>query len=334
MQALVWTAPRQMVVKDLPIPEPEEGEVLLKVSAAGICGSEIGGFLGHNSLRKPPLVMGHEAAGLVVTGPLPKGRRVTFNPLIVCGGCDRCRAGVTSLCRKRSLIGAHRPGAFAEYVTVPVKQCHDLPECFPDVGAALVEPMACGIRAARHSGAGPGRRLLVMGAGLIGLCCAAAARAAGCETILMADLSPRRLEIAKKWGVTETIDARGDVGAAVQKLAPGGVEAAIDAVGAAATRDQALKAAVPGCRVVFIGLHEEKSVIEANYIVRQEIEVVGSFAYTDADFKQSLDFLAGGAVRISDDWLEVRPLAEGFRSFTELADGTATATKIVLDLSR
>ena len=122
MQALVWLGPRDMVQRAEPMPKPAEGEVLISVGAVGICGSELGGFLGHNSLRFPPLIMGHECAGQVVqvtggrfaTGNAATvGARVTFNPLVVCDTCDRCLSGKSNLCRRRQLVGAHRPGAFA-----------------------------------------------------------------------------------------------------------------------------------------------------------------------------------------------------------------------------
>src|SRR3954453_10983311 len=124
MQALVWTGPRQMAVQDLATPTAQPGEVLLAVDAVGICGSELSGYLGHNSLRVPPLVMGHEFAGTVTaTGGhvinLRAGDQVVVNPLIACGECALCRLGLENLCSKRQIIGIHRPGAFAEFVVAP-----------------------------------------------------------------------------------------------------------------------------------------------------------------------------------------------------------------------
>jgi threonine dehydrogenase-like Zn-dependent dehydrogenase len=188
MQALVWLGPRNMVQREEPMPQLEPGEVLISIGAAGICGSELSGFLGHNSLRVPPLIMGHECAGHVVrvtegtfaTGEAATiGARVTFNPLVVCGTCDRCLAGRSNLCRRRQLVGAHRPGGFAQYVTVPARQCYPLPErpsaSLSLVAGSLAEPLACSIRAVAHSGIKPQERLLILGAGPIGLFAVAAA---------------------------------------------------------------------------------------------------------------------------------------------------------------
>ena len=343
MQALVWLGPREMVQRAEPVPKPAEGEVLISVGAVGICGSELSGFLGHNSLRVPPLIMGHESAGTVVqatggtfaTGEVSTvGARVTFNPLVVCGACDRCSSGHSNLCRRRQLVGAHRPGAFAQYVAVPARQCYLLSESLSLVAGSLAEPLACSIRAVSLTGVKPGERLLILGAGPIGLCAIAAARARGVEQIIVSDVAPQRLEIARHWGARDVINAREqDVVAFVQERYPGGVDRVIDAVGATPVRTQAMGAFVPGGRVVLIGLHDEESVLPANYMIRQEITVTGSFAYTDADFAQAIDFLVQGVVQPSADWLEERPLRDGPAAFAELVDGKARAAKIVLTVS-
>jgi L-iditol 2-dehydrogenase len=338
MEALVWTAPRVMEMQRLPIPAPGPGEVLLKVSAAGICGSELSGYLGQSSIRVPPLVMGHEAAGVLAAdadaalgdgSAARAGTRVAFNPLIVCGECDRCRAGRSSVCRNRRLIGAHRPGAYAGFVAVPAVQCFPLPEHVSDVAGSLAEPLACGVRAVTL--ALPAGRLLVLGAGPIGLCCVLAARAAGVEQIMVSDISARRLEVASAWGATATVNVREqDVLVAASSFAPGGVDAVVDAVGTDATREQAVKAVVPGGRAVFLGLHDESSPLHANYLVRNEVNVQGSFAYTAQDFARAFDLIVTGRLPLDGGWLEERPLAAGPESFEELLAGKAAATKIVL----
>ena len=343
MQALVWLGPRDMVQRAEPMPVPAVDEVLISVGAVGICGSELSGFLGHNSLRIPPLIMGHECAGQVAqatggtfaTGEAATvGSRVTFNPLVVCGACDRCFSGHSNLCRRRQLVGAHRPGGFAQYVAVPARQCYLLPESLSLVAGSLAEPLACSIRAVALSDVQPQESLLILGAGPIGLCAVAAARAQGVEQIIVSDVAPQRLEMARRWGASDIINAREqDVVAFVQERFPGGVDRVIDAVGSTPVRAQAIRAVVPGGRVVMIGLHDEESVLPVNYMIRQEITVTGTFAYTDHDFAQAVDLLIGGVVRPSADWLEERPLRDGPAAFAELVDGKAKAAKIVLTVS-
>jgi threonine dehydrogenase-like Zn-dependent dehydrogenase len=343
MQAHVWLGPRDLVERAEPVTKLAPGEVLISVGAVGICGSELSGFLGHNSLRVPPLIMGHECAGRVVqatdgrfaTGEAAMvGARVTFNPLVVCGACDLCLSGRSNLCRRRQLVGAHRSGGFAQYVAVPARQCYPLPESLSLVAGSLAEPLACSIRAVALTGVKPGERLLILGAGPIGLCALAAARAQGVEQIIVSDVAPQRLEIARHWGASDVINAREqDVIAFVQERYPGGVDCVIDAVGATPVRTQAIRAVVPGGHVVFIGLHDEESVLPANYLIRQEITVTGTFAYTEDNFTQAIDLLVRGVVRPSTDWLEERPLSDGPSAFAELVDGKAKAAKIVLTIA-
>jgi threonine dehydrogenase-like Zn-dependent dehydrogenase len=300
MESLVWLGPREMEIQQSAIPEPQAGEVLIAVRAVGICGSELSGYLGQNSLRVPPLVMGHEAAGEVVQSsegtfadgsPVRVGIRVTFNPLITCGECDRCKVGLTNLCRQRQLIGAHRPGAFAQFVAVPAKQCYPLPNALSETIASLTEPLACSLRAVKQAQVRPEHSLLILGAGPIGLFALIAARAEGIQRVYVSDLSESRLAVARQWGASETIHAgKRDVLATIQDITPGGVDTVIDAVGANATRTQAVQAVVPRGNVVFIGLHDETSSLAANYLVRQEITLRGSFSYDQSDFKRAFEF--------------------------------------------
>lgn len=343
MDTLLWLGPSIMNMRRTALPVLKAGEVLLEVSAAGICGSELSGYLGHNSLRKPPLIMGHEAAGRIVQtteGTLAdgsrarEGARVTFNPLISCGVCDRCLAQRANLCRQRQIIGIHRAGAFAQFVAVPANQCYLLPAGLSENIASLTEPLACAVRAVSLAHVGSKDSLLILGAGPIGLFCLAAARAMGIEHITVTDMAPTRLAVAQKWGATSVINAReNDVVAEVTSITPGGVAAVIDAVGANMTRKQAVEAVVPGGQVVYIGLHDEESPLAANYLVRQEVAITGSFAYTPQDFERAFDFLVQGLLQADPSWLEERPLTEGATAFEELIAGTAPVTKIILRVS-
>jgi threonine dehydrogenase-like Zn-dependent dehydrogenase len=199
------------------------------------------------------------------------------------------------------------------------------------VAGSLAEPLACSIRAVAHSGVKPQERLLILGAGPIGLFALAAARVQSVEQIIVSDVAPQRLEIAQRWGASDVINVREqDVVAFVQERYPGGVDRVIDAVGVTPVRTQAIRAVVPGGCVVLIGLHDEESVLPANYIIRQEIAVTGSFAYTDSDFAKAVNWLVRGVVQPSYDWLEERPLSDGPSAFAELVDGKAKAAKIVL----
>ena len=344
MDALVWTAPKTMEIQEVPVPAPDDNELLLEVAAAGICGSELSGYLGHNSLRVPPLIMGHEFSARVVEagsntladGSKPQpGQLVAVNPLISCGKCDSCVRGLPQLCRSRRIIGAARAGAFARYVTAPAAQCWPLPQGMSDIAAALAEPLACAVRAVRHAeervGVGREEPLLILGAGAIGLCCLAVARAESAREIIISDMVDARLQVAAAWGATTTINGRAEDAAQQMRAAlPLGAGAVIDAVGSNITRTLAVQMVRPGGTVVYIGLHDESSPLAANYLVRQEINVQGSFAYTPADFAHALALLASGAVAPTEQWIEERALGGGVSAFAGLVDGSIVTPKIIL----
>lgn len=334
MRALVWHGPRSMTLEQVPEPRPAAGEVLLRTLSVGICGSELSGYLGESSLRHPPLVMGHEFCAVVEAAP-PAGRftpgdRVVVNPLLTCGACVPCRRGEENLCVQRSLVGAARPGAFADLLAVPESACHAAPAGVADDLVAMVEPLACAVRTVEQARVGVADAVVVVGAGAIGLFAVAVARRAGAGLLAVADPNAQRLETARAWGATHLLDARGDVPADVRRLTGGlGADVAIDAVGLAATRRTALRGARPGGRVVFIGLHEAESTLPVNEIVRSETEVVGSFCYRSHTFDRALALLREGLLP-EGAWQEVRPLEAGPASFDELLGGGVAASKIVL----
>ena len=330
MRALVWHGPRLLTLEQVPEPEPAPGEVLLRVEAVGICGSELSGYLGESSLRRPPLVMGHEFAARVVggDGPAP-GTRVVVNPLLSCGVCGPCRSGAENLCAERRIVGAARPGAFAELVAVPAGACHPAPEGLSPELAAMAEPLACAVRAVERGRPGLADAVLIVGAGAIGLLTLAVARRAGAGILAVADVNAERLATARAWGATHTLDGRADLPAELRRLTGGPADVAFDAVGLASTRRAAVQAVRPGGRAVFIGLHEAESVLPVNELVRGEIEAVGCFCYRARSFERALALLRGGLLA-PGPWLEPRPLEAGPASFEDLLGGAVAASKLVL----
>ncbi len=338
MRVLMWRGPRQMALETAELPVPGAGEVQLRVPAVGICGSELSGYLGQNSLRVPPLIMGHEFGGEVIArgpgvGAPLEGARVVVNPLTRCGACAYCRAGAENLCPERTLIGAHRPGGFADFVAVPAACCHPLPPGVGWIEASLVEPLACGVHAVRQAGVEAGGCLLVIGAGPMGLMALVAARAAGVTDVHVSDPNERRLEVLRGLGAAILNPAREDVPARVRARYGLGVQACIDCVGLPLTRRQAVAALRPKGRAVMLGLHENESAFAVNDLVRAETEIVGSFSYAAADFARALDLMAAGAVHPDPHWLQVRPLHDGPAAFERLlAAGERDAvTKVVLE---
>jgi alcohol dehydrogenase len=326
MKALVYTHPNEVTFRDEPDPQPAPGEVLIRVEAVGICGSDMHAYHGKDPRRNPPLILGHELAGEILEGP-GKGRRVTVNPLITCGRCDYCVQGRDNLCSNRTMIGMTRPGGFAEYVTTAAASVIDLPDGMSARAAALTEPAATALHAlnvAMRAAARPvpESAVLVMGAGAVGLLAALLARHYGCRGVRLAETNALRRAAAERAGFEAFDPADGGV-------AEGRMDLVIDAVGAAATRDAALAAVRPGGVIVHIGLADWASRIDMRKLTLAEITLLGTYTYTTADLRATARALHAGS--FGDlAWVEERPLADGARAFRDLHDGAAAAAKILL----
>lgn len=308
MKAMVFTGTGVVEMLDVDEPVAGEGEVVLDVELAGICGSELHG-IAHPGFRQPPLIMGHEFAARTADG-----RRVTVNPIVSCGVCDRCVAGQDQLCRSRSLVGIHRAGGFAERVAVPERTLHTLPDGMSWQTAAMVEPLANAVHAWRLCGEAAGARVGVIGAGTIGLVSLiVAAREAG--DVVVADLSEERLETAQRLGASAT----------VQRL-EGEFDVIIDAVGAEATHRDALDRLRPGGTTVWLGLLSPVPGFDAQDLIRQEKKVFGSFAYRAQDFADAV----GMAAEVDLSWATEFPLDQGAEIFTELMHGRSDVVKALL----
>ena len=341
MQALVWEGPRQMNMREVAAPQPAADEVLIRVAYSGICGSELGGYLGHNSLRVPPLIMGHEFSGEIVAlgekataakSTLAVGQQVTVNPLISPPWSKAALRGRHNLTLPRNILGIHRPGSYAELITAPAANVYPLPAGMSLEHAALTEPLACGLRAAKLSGCTATDRVLITGLGPIGLLTLQAVKAMGVQTIFVTDTDPDRIAIGNHFGVQVLNPKEVNVAKTVREATNGeGVDMAIDAVGATATRRECLEAVMAGGKVIFTGLHEEESNIQANMLIRSEIAIQGSFAYTPIDFEDAFAWLAAGRIEI-DPWLLKAPLAEGGACFERLLSNPGPVAKILLHL--
>lgn len=327
MRALVYAADREVVPQEQPTPVTGDGEVLLRVDAVGICGSDLHAVLGRDSNRTPPLVLGHEAAGTVIGGP-EDGRQFAVNPLIHCGACARCQQGRTNLCSRRVSVGMDRPGAFAGFISVPRQSLVEVPSGMGAAAAALTEPAATALHAVRLGMRAldtplAGSRVLVVGGGSIGLLAALCLADAGAEGVRLAEVSASRRAVAEATGVCTAFDP------VVAPASEGSFDLVIDAVGTAATRAASIAAVRAGGVVVHLGLEDGAGGIDARRVTREEIAFLGSYTYTPAALGEAAAKLASGA--LGDlDWVVTRPLTAGPAAFEELLAGADVPTKIVL----
>ncbi|MCK1992932.1 galactitol-1-phosphate 5-dehydrogenase [Peribacillus muralis] len=334
MKALIYEGPKEMNIREVSVPSLTSGDVLIKVEWAGICGSELSGFLGQNSLRKPPLIMGHEISGTIekfagnVKG-LKRGDRVTVNPLISCGTCSYCTKGQNQLCENRGLIGAAYPGGFGEYLKVPATAIVPLPDTVSFEEGVLVEPLACAMRVIELASVRSKDTVLIMGMGPIGLFVLAAMQKRGVKTIYAVDRNEKRLEMAETLGAIP-LEANGDLRKSLEERTNGqGVDVAIDAVGLEGTRQQCIHSCKNGGRVVFTGLHEADSSLPINEVIRKEIKMFGSFAYSNDNFLEALHFIKSEEFLLKE-WLVKAPLEEGQKWFETLLANPGGVAKVLL----
>jgi threonine dehydrogenase-like Zn-dependent dehydrogenase len=326
MRALVYTGVQSMGMQDMPMPEPAPGEALIKVQSVGICGSDMHAYLGHDERRPAPLILGHEAAGTVVSGPM-EGQRVTVNPLVTCGECPACREGRCNLCAKRQIISMPpRQGAFAEYLTMPAGNLVAVPDGFALDHAALAEPLAVCWHAVRLAVAAlfgdiGSARCLVIGGGAIGFGSALALRVFGAQDVSIAETNAGRREFIGQHSDFTTKTP--------EEVAESDFDLVIDAVGFRGTRVFACAAVRPGGVICHIGLGDSDDGLDIRRITLQEITFFGTYTYTDQDFRDTAQAMFDG--RFGDlDWVQRQDLDSGGQAFADILAGRILAPKVIL----
>lgn len=341
MHGLLLPEYGRLEMAEMPMPRPAPGEVLIRVEACGICGSDVHGYDGSSGRRIPPIVMGHEAAGTVAAAgaevrDLREGDRVTFDSTIYCGECEYCRRGETNLCSRREVLGVSTPeyrrnGAFAEFVTVPRRVVHLVPESVPFTEAAMVEPLSVAVHAVALAQIPRDGTALVVGAGMIGLLVLQALRDAGARAVYVADIDDSRLKLAHQLGAAGTINAKtADAIAEVKRLTQNqGVDVALEAVGSTPTIEMAVESVKKGGTVVLIGNVVAKAEIPLQAVVSRQIRLQGSAA-SAGEYPKAIDMLARGAVDVKPLISMVAPLAEGPQWFERLHAREANLMKVIL----
>jgi L-iditol 2-dehydrogenase len=346
MKSLLLSKYNHLEIADMPMPPVGAEEVLVRVEACGICGSDVHGYDGSSGRRIPPIVMGHEAAGTIaavgsaVIG-YAEGDRVTFDSTIYCGHCAYCLSGDMNLCDNRQVLGVscgdyRRHGAFAEYVVVPERILYPLPGTISFAEAAMLEAVSVALHAVRVSQAGRGetalgQSALVVGAGMIGLLTLQAARAAGCSPVFIADIDSTRLRLAAQVGADRVIDSSAsDLLSEVHKLTGGrGVDLALEAVGRTETVAAAIDCTRKGGTVALIGNIQPEVRLPLQKVVSRQIRLQGSCA-SSGEYPQAIDLIAAGKIVVGPLITAIAALEEGPRWFERLHAREPNLMKIIL----
>jgi len=342
MRALLLSEYNHLEVKDLPAPVPGADEILIQVSACGICGSDVHGYDGSTGRRIPPIVMGHEAAGIIVAvgsevRNFKPGDRVTFDSTVYCGKCEYCLKGQVNLCNQREVIGVsckefRRAGAFAEFLVVPARIAYRLPDSFSFPQAAMLEAVSVALHGVAVAEMKGGETVLVIGAGMIGLLLLQAARAAGSSRVFVCDVDPTRLALAEKLGADRTILASG---AALTEEILGetggnGVDIVLEAVGREETIVAAIDCVRKGGTVSLVGNISPQITLPLQKVVSRQIRLQGSCA-SAGEYQQAIDLIASGKINVDLLITAVAPLSDGPAWFERLHAREPNLMKIVLD---
>jgi L-iditol 2-dehydrogenase len=342
MKALVLSAYKQLDLVDMPTPQPGAGELLIRIKACGVCGSDVHGYDGSTGRRLPPIVMGHEAAGIVeAVGSgvehFRVGDRVTFDSTVYCGKCFYCRRGQINLCDNREVIGVstsafRRMGAFAEFVTVPERIAYALPDNMSFAHAALIEAVSVAVHGVSLTPIALDDTVVVVGAGMIGLLALQAARQAGAGQVFVADLDDARLAMARELGATDTFNSRtGDVVAQILERTEGrGAHSALECVGVTSAVKLAIDSVRKGGAVTLVGNVAPTIELGLQSVVTRQIRLQGSCA-SSGEYPACISMMARGAIRVEPLLSAVAPLEDGAKWFERLYARDPGLLKVVLE---
>jgi len=337
LKAAVWYGGKDVRVEDVQEPRVGADDVLIKVRAVGICGSDLHAFEGLSKRRVPPLIMGHEFAGDVVelgsnVKGLVEGVRVTVEPMLTCGECGPCKRGQSNICLNLRFMGLHTPGALAEYVAAPAHRCYTIPEGVTYEEASLAEPLAVAVHAVNRTAVRLDDDVLLVGGGIIGLLILQVSKRRTTGQIIVTDLIDRRLRLAESLGADITVNpGREDVVKRVMGATSGqGVNVAVEVVGLQATLQQAVASVRKGGSVTVVGLLERMMTVDMMKVVSSEVEVRGTYTYAGGDFETSLNLIRDHKVNLEPFLAHTFPLEEVQKGFEAMAGNGERVLKAII----
>ena len=341
MKALILEEYNKLVYRDVEDPQPAPGEVLIKVKACGICGSDVHGMDGSTGRRQPPVVMGHEAAGVIVkTGAgvtrWKEGDRVTFDSTVYPLNDWYTLKGSYNLSEGREVVGVSpkeykRHGAFAEFLAIPQHILHKIPDNVSFEQAAMVEPAAVAAHAVRISGIKVGDNAVVLGSGMIGTFIVSMLKAAGATPVIAVDVDDEKLKMAAKYGADIVVNSKNQsVAETVRNHTKGrGADFGFEVVGISATVNTLIDSVRKGGTAVLVGNLTPVIEFPLQKVVTSEIKVLGSCAIC-GEYEIVLDMIAGGSLRVDDMISAVAPLSEGAEWFRKLYHKEGNFNKVIL----
>ncbi|GAB1482428.1 alcohol dehydrogenase catalytic domain-containing protein [Treponema sp.] len=342
MKQAVMTAPKTIEFRDVEVPEPKEGEVLVKVMAIGVCGSDVHVYHGLHPYVSYPLVQGHEVSceveklGKNVSG-FSKGDKVTIEPQVSCGTCYSCKHGLYNICDNLRVIGFQALGTASEYYAVSAKRLVKLPPSMTYNEGAMIEPLSVAVRAIKQSGDVRNKNVLVFGAGPIGNLVAQAAKAMGASKVMISDLNEFRLKKAKECGIEFTVNpVKQDLNAEViEKFgASERADVIFECVGVNATMDAAIDVARKGTPIVVVGVFANKASLDMAKVNENELRLLGTARYVIADFETAKDLVASGAINLKSLVSNTFKFADYDAAYKIIHDKPEETMKVIVEIQK
>lgn len=305
MKQAVMTSPGKIEYREVPIPTPAEGQVVVRMKRIGVCGSDIHVYHGKHPFTSYPIVQGHEVSGIIETvgagvTDLSPGDPVTLQPQVTCGVCYACRHGDYHICDTLKVMGFQTGGAASEFFAVDASKVLRLPQSMSMDFGAMIEPLSVGVHALARCGSVSGKKVLVLGAGPIGNLAAQAAKGMGASDVLLVDVSDYRLELAVRCGLPLGVNpSKADLlTEVINRFGEDKADLILDCVGAKQTIESAVAIARKGSDIIAVGVFGEKPVVDMGLVQDRELRLIGSLMYKEPDWREAIALVQAGKVNL------------------------------------
>jgi L-iditol 2-dehydrogenase len=330
MKRVKLIAPKRFIIEEVDIPKPALNEVLIKVKACGICGTDLHAYYGEHPFISYPIVPGHEFSGIIEK----TDEHVVVEPLLTCGKCYNCKIGRYNICNDLKVIGCQTDGAFAQYITVPINKVFSIPKDMSFEEATFVEPIAVGIHAIKKAGDIKGERIVIMGAGPIGLIILQLSKIFGVKEVIITDILNSRLKLAKELGANYAINIKEEnlIEWVYNTFGRDGIDKVFECVGGdqSITINQAINLTRKGTRIILIGVFKRSLPVEIKLIQDRELEIVGSLVYTSIDFSEAINLLYTKKINVNKLISKLLPLERVEEAMKMLVEEKERYIKIIL----
>jgi L-iditol 2-dehydrogenase len=330
MKRVKLIAPKRFIIEEVDIPKPALNEVLIKVKACGICGTDLHAYYGEHPFISYPIVPGHEFSGIIEK----TDEHVVVEPLLTCGKCYNCKIGRYNICNDLKVIGCQTDGAFAQYITVPINKVFSIPKDMSFEEATFIEPIAVGIHAIKKAGDIKGERIVIMGAGPIGLIILQLSKIFGVKEVIITDILNSRLKLAKELGANYAINVKEEnlIKWVYNTFGRDGIDKVFECVGGdqSITINQAINLTRKGTKIILIGVFKRSLPVEINLIQDRELEILGSLVYTSSDFFEAINLLYTKKINVNKLISKILPLERVEEAIRMLVEEKEKYIKIIL----